>query len=415
MAKCAHTVTRCLNLLFIAVLLSCCTSLFALTPLPVHAETGRPDKHLMPDSLAKISRFEHKLFARDYSEEPDVARIERLERFCFGDALDGSVKERLQVLTSIAAGTALPQSVAADHVDARPIADQYSNPKAPHTSDLPSALSQNPKPTTEQTASDVLQSETPESAQAAANSDDPQPAQAYPRVAFLETKLLGQAYDTDPIEQRLSRLEMKEFGDVKQADLSDRTDRLYTHTHLKNDLEAPSLDSIIADLMKVCNPRDSYQYTSSHASTRSSNNQAPISSISFLPFLPFLPNPSLIANLCKLPLQALRAKKQRPANPSSTQTASTQTHSSSSAQSSSAAQSSAAPSAQSPPPARPQQTALKAAPPAEPVKPRGHVAGARHQIFQNVHNVSKMLTSAGQFVVEAIVEPPEGYLNDLPY
>ncbi|HND05383.1 MAG TPA: hypothetical protein PL112_04565 [Candidatus Obscuribacter sp.] len=71
---------------------------------------------------------------------------------------------------------------------------------------------------------------------------DSAPDDNYPRITAMETAILGTAYQTEALSDRLTRMEQKAFGKVSdKADLSDRTDALqdYVENKLHKKLLAP--------------------------------------------------------------------------------------------------------------------------------------------------------------------------------
>lgn len=170
---------------------------FANTQPPVVKETGatsnKPkEKPAKVDDLTReIRAYEHKYFERNFETETDDQRLNRLENFIFGATNSGDAAHRT---AQIVAAVGLPSELQAKAAE-----PPQSSTKAANTSESP----------------------------------DQSPGH-YPRVTALETAILGQSYQTDPIATRLNRMELKAFGAQSQSrDLSARTDALDQYAEVK--------------------------------------------------------------------------------------------------------------------------------------------------------------------------------------
>ncbi len=145
-----------------------------------------------------IGQIEDKLYEHEYRSETDDARLARIEKFVFGAVQTGTTAERVQRVQA----TFASESSAIDKV-------------TPSTN-------QAPKPAASAPATPAVTS-TP--AFDSAN---------YPRVTELEQDMLNATYVHEPLQQRLSRLEVKAFGAASRStDLCARVDDLdeYAETH----------------------------------------------------------------------------------------------------------------------------------------------------------------------------------------
>jgi len=150
-----------------------------------------------------LIQIEDKLFEHDYSAEDDVARLNRVEKFIFGSIQMGSLQDRFaQIQNALAVGK---QEESEDN----PVATAKTQQSIGQITQAPEAEEE---------------SSTPISSKKMFNYS------TYPQVTQLEQELLGKTYVTEPIVNRLSRLEVKAFGQSSSdSDLSARTDRLTTY------------------------------------------------------------------------------------------------------------------------------------------------------------------------------------------
>lgn len=141
----------------------------------------------------QLEAMEQKFFEHDFSKESANYRIERLEKFAFGQTSSGSLDARLQRLSGI--------------IDLHPNL---------------MATAPDAQPTTTTAASD-------------ADPDDSGEPARYPHITTLEQQILGQTFETDSLNNRLSRLETKAFGKATSAnpDSAARTDALQEYAEKK--------------------------------------------------------------------------------------------------------------------------------------------------------------------------------------
>lgn len=145
----------------------------------------------------QLSSFEDRFFAHTFSDESDSRRLDRIERVVYGSRRSGDVQQRLNRLM----------------MDV-PVISTSTNPAMPPAA----ATNQN------------------------SNDDDDQdpatPEQAYndyPTVTALEEEILGKTYEQLSVQQRLSQLEVKAFGQASSSDdLAARVDRLRQYVASKN-------------------------------------------------------------------------------------------------------------------------------------------------------------------------------------
>jgi hypothetical protein len=146
--------------------------------------------------LGDLGPLEVKFFSHQYERETPAERLDRLERLVFGSVQSGSIEERVARLSKTI-DTAMPEKTQIDNSTALKPDRQDRQPasmpsKAPQISD-------------------------------GSGSD-------YPRVSELERSLLGRTYATEPVRQRLSRLETKAYGAPSRVDdLATRVDSLSSY------------------------------------------------------------------------------------------------------------------------------------------------------------------------------------------
>jgi hypothetical protein len=176
--------------------------LAAIAVLGVSCNWGRCEDAAVS---ATLTRLEDRLLEHDYHTESDDLRLSRLEKFVFGEAETGTIKERVARLNA-----AIVPAKEGENFEAAPI------PARKNVASLPPF-----KQAAKQSASS--------NSSASANSShyDPSDFGKYPRVAELEQQLFGKTFVSDPLPVRISRLETKEFGHASsEDDLCDRMDKL---------------------------------------------------------------------------------------------------------------------------------------------------------------------------------------------
>ncbi len=186
-----------------------------LLPGSVAAQT-----QLDKDQIASLGTLEEKFFEHTYPKETDEARIERLEKFVYGESKQGADADRLASLVSVTTR----QNPSGSSSSSAPSAPGDEIPVADNSASAPATGS-------DAGASDASNSGQDSSQSSAASQSD---GTDYPSVDALEQVILGQSFRTEPIDRRLGQLEVKAFNRVSTSnDLSDRVDRLekYVQSH----------------------------------------------------------------------------------------------------------------------------------------------------------------------------------------
>jgi len=205
---------RGIHLAYSGLLATCL--LFTLTGRVVAAES--PDMSLQ--------RLEQKFFQHSYPKDTETDRIQRIEKMVFGETKTGSDQVRLQNLVQAipADGDGLP-----DQDGIPKSVPQTAETPAPAAPAAPAPRKTAVKPSAENAPArtPARQSSAPITASAAPSPD----SSKYPAVTAIETKVLSKSYESEPIEERLNRLEAKVFGKPSRSDnLIDRVDRLRQNT-----------------------------------------------------------------------------------------------------------------------------------------------------------------------------------------
>lgn len=130
------------------------------------------------DELTDISVIENELFGAEYKNETITKRLDRIEKYLYGDIQKGTSAQRINK-----------------------IADT-------------SGISFAPKQTAEQKRI------------AAADFMPEEKDVTYPVIDMLESKTFNKTYQGENVYKRLERLEQKAFGKTCEGDLSARTDKL---------------------------------------------------------------------------------------------------------------------------------------------------------------------------------------------
>lgn len=164
----------------------------SLSVAPVWAAEGQ----------SELEKLELRFFHHTYPKDPNDTRIDRLEKMVYGEAKDGSDKDRIAALLKL-----VPD-------DEEPVAKKPSgggNANAGRGGGDSSTASSGG-------ASDKT----------AANDSGPDGSESdYPAVSAIEKKYFGKEFTHEKVEDRLARLEKKVLGRVSTSnDLSDRMDNL---------------------------------------------------------------------------------------------------------------------------------------------------------------------------------------------
>lgn len=135
-------------------------------------------------NTAELERLETKMFSRQYPTDPPEKRVERLELLVFGATQPGGMDERWARISKVVKDRQNPESTVA----------QPKNIESPSASASPSA---------------------------------PPLKGNYPAVDSLEWRVLKKTFRSEPIGERLSRLETKLLGQANPGmALFDRVERL---------------------------------------------------------------------------------------------------------------------------------------------------------------------------------------------
>jgi hypothetical protein len=192
--------------------LALATSLFIVGACPIFAVEMQA---LTDTEATNLGKIETKLFAHPYKQEQTEDRLARIEKAVFGETKTGSAGTRI---------TALLQAV--------PNLEQPAAPAKTASSPASTDTSQNTAPTTSKRNKHKFEDDTKTTFKDNGDTTDGDIG-SYPAVSAMEKRLLGKEYASDPIGQRLDRLEMKVDGHVSTlTDLSDRTDHLKSKTHI---------------------------------------------------------------------------------------------------------------------------------------------------------------------------------------
>ncbi len=163
----------------------------------------------------ELESLEKRFFIHDFSKESIEQRLERMEKFTFGEAGKGSAQARLSRIAATL---------------------ETHSPDTPLSS-LTKTATSGAKPIV------ASKPDYPASAPSAPADDSDDGSTDYPHITFLENEILNQSFAGQPLATRLARLESKAFGSPSNnPDLSDRTDALerYAEVRLHKKPFAPS-------------------------------------------------------------------------------------------------------------------------------------------------------------------------------
>ncbi len=224
------------NLKLTGILTACCLSLGMSMPLPFNFVQGQTVWLGLPAQAAigsdvRLSQLETKFFKHTYPKDEEAVRLERLEKMIFGESRTGSSEERLKNLAATVPNLAETASEAGDSgsssgSSAAPSNDSGSKPQrsrrnvnnADSDLDLTEERTKNNRP-----GGQVLSGES-----------------KYPAVTALEQNLFKRDYASEPVGDRLNRLESKVFGKPsKFTDMSERVDALKEKTNIDIAKKAP--------------------------------------------------------------------------------------------------------------------------------------------------------------------------------
>ncbi len=200
--------------------LACCLSLalslpvFDLIALPAQAAIGAD---------VRLGQLETKFFKHTYPKDEEAVRLERLEKMIFGESRTGTSEDRLKNLAAT-----VPNLAESTEAAAAPAASEGGGGKAQRSTRNVNNADSDLDLTEERTKSNrpggqVLSGES-----------------KYPAVTALEQNLFKRDYASEPVGDRLNRLESKVFGKPsKFTDMSERVDALKEKTNIDIAKKAP--------------------------------------------------------------------------------------------------------------------------------------------------------------------------------
>ncbi len=178
-------------------------------------------------SDVRLSQLEVKFFKHTYPKDEEAVRLERLEKMIFGEARTGASETRLKNLADTVPNLGAVASEDSDKSEGSSSSSssgRSGSSTAKHVNnndsdlDLSEERSQSKKP-----GGQVLSGES-----------------KYPAVTALEQSIFKRDYASDPVADRLNRLETKVFGKPsKFTDLSERVDALKEKTRVDVAKQAP--------------------------------------------------------------------------------------------------------------------------------------------------------------------------------
>ncbi|MBX9669000.1 MAG: hypothetical protein K2X93_15355 [Candidatus Obscuribacterales bacterium] len=184
---------------------------------------------LNKDDVTNLDSLEMRFFEHTYKSDSSESRIERLEKFVFGEAKQGDDESRLNDLVA-----SLPKPDPAGAAQSNTFGGDSS------------ADAQQPQQT--------------------AAADDEDTSEDYPKIDAMEQVLLGKTFKGQPVAKRLDQLEIKAFKKSStDSDLSERVTRLsdYVEQHMHK-----SVDQLV-------DPRNVYNYSSPGDNESQSAYRAP--------------------------------------------------------------------------------------------------------------------------------------------
>ncbi|MBU6452260.1 MAG: hypothetical protein KGS72_10805 [Cyanobacteria bacterium REEB67] len=171
---------------------------------PVAAAVSAPPIASTAAITDEISTYEKKFFERSFDGENNDHRLDRLENFIFGATSTGAPQVRIAKIARIVPLAAVPLSVTTN-----------SGATAAGGHSGPAATRDKTEPGTD--ANILLES----------------PGH-YPHITALEGEILGATYETQPLPQRLARMEVKIFGKASTSnDMEERTDAIDQYERAK--------------------------------------------------------------------------------------------------------------------------------------------------------------------------------------
>lgn len=168
----------------------------------------------------RLGQLEVKFFKHSYKSDSDSARLDRLDKLVFGEVRSGTDDERLKALADTVPNLS---SVTADDADEAPTQTQSAGSSG--RTGGSGTFSGNPSRTMDVVDQPTTKRE-PGSSVLAGESK-------YPAVTALEQHVFNRDYSSEPVADRLNRLETKVFGKPsKFTDMSERVDALKERTRV---------------------------------------------------------------------------------------------------------------------------------------------------------------------------------------
>lgn len=160
----------------------------------------------MADDATDFDKLEKRILQVTYPKETADQRLDRLEKTMFGEAKDGSARERLDRLLSLMPVES-PSTASGGNAGGGKTAQRGAGNSSPADSGAGGRSTAN------------------------APQDREDEGTSYPAVSAIEKKLFGKEFNEEPVETRLTRLEKKTFGKQSASnDLSERMDALKAKT-----------------------------------------------------------------------------------------------------------------------------------------------------------------------------------------
>lgn len=179
-------------------------------------------------SDVRLSQLEVKFFKHTYPKDEEAARLERLEKMIFGEARTGASETRLKNLADTVPNLG---SVASE--DSQKSEDSSSSSSSSGRSGSSAAKPVNNNDSDLDLTEERSQGKKPGGQVLSGESK-------YPAVTALEQSIFKRDYASDPVADRLNRLETKVFGKPsKFTDLSERVDALKEKTRVDVAKQAP--------------------------------------------------------------------------------------------------------------------------------------------------------------------------------
>lgn len=185
-------------------------------------------------SDVRLSQLEVKFFKHTYPKDEEAVRLERLEKMIFGEARTGASEQRLKNLADTVPNLGAVAAEDSDKSDAA--ASSSSSASSPSSSagrSKPATRAVNNSDSDLDLSEERSQSNKPGGQVLSGESK-------YPAVTALEQSIFKRDYASDPVADRLNRLETKVFGKPsKFTDLSERVDALKEKTRVDVAKQAP--------------------------------------------------------------------------------------------------------------------------------------------------------------------------------